>query len=65
MEAIASYLLMLQKCINYTLCLGNISKDFQKIWQLIIWKKTGLTRSLQFFPVDFNAVVTNILDIHK
>ena len=39
---------------------------FQKILQLIIWKKTGLTGVLNFFSVDFNPIDTNdILDIHK
>ena len=37
---------------------------FQKILQLIIWKKTGLNSN--FFSVDFNPIDTNnILHIHK
>ena len=39
---------------------------FQKILQLIIWKKTGLKGVVKFFSVDFNPIDTNdILDIHK
>ena len=51
---------MLKKCINYTLCLGNISKDLA----IDYMKKKNRTNK-KFFPVDFNAAVTNILDIHK
>ena len=48
---------------NYTLCLGNISKDF-KVNNLK--KKTGLKGSVNIFSVDFNRTDTNnILDIHK
>ena len=72
MEATISYLLMLQKYINsrqkkdseikdYTLCLGNISKDFT-----INMKKTGLKKSVKFFSVDFNLIDTNDnLDIYR
>ena len=39
---------------------------FQKIFQLIIWKKTGLKEALKLYSVDFNPTHTkNILDIHK
>ena len=39
---------------------------FQKISQLIIWKKTGLKGVVIFFSVDFDPIDTNdILDIHK
>ena len=39
---------------------------FQKIFQLIIWKKTGLIGVIKIFPLDFNPIDTNdILDIHK
>ena len=34
---------------------------FQKILQLVIWKKTGLTGVVNFNPIDNN----DILDIHK
>ena len=71
MEATVSYLLMLQKykfkakdseIKDYTLCLGNISKDF------IInnMEKTRLKGSVKFFSVDFDPIDANyILDIHK
>ena len=45
---------------DYTLCSGNISKDFtiNKI------KKTVLKGSVKFFSVDFHPIDTNdILDI--
>ena len=46
----------------YTLCLGNISKDFT----INNMKKTGLKGSVKYFSVDFNPVNNNdILDIHK
>ena len=32
---------------------------FQKILQLIIWKKTGLKGVVKFFSVDFNPIDTN------
>ena len=40
---------------------------FQKISQLIIWKKkTELKGVLKFFSVDFDPIDTNnIIDIHK
>ena len=47
---------------DYTLCLGNISKDLA----INIMKKVGLKRSVKFFSVDYNPVDTNdILDIRK
>ena len=47
---------------DYTLCLGNISKDF-KIYNMK--KKTGLKGSVNFFSLDFSPIDTNdILDIH-
>ena len=48
---------------DYTLCLGNISKDFTIN---NVKKKTGLKGIVNFFSVDFNPIDTNdILDIHK
>ena len=48
--------------IDYTLCLGNISKDIT----INNMKKTGLKGSINFFPVDFSPIDTNdILDIHR
>ena len=49
------------KIKNFTLCIGNISKDF------IIWyEKTGLKESIKCFSVDFNSVNTTvILEIQK
>ena len=48
---------------DYTLWLGNISKDFAIN---NMKKKTGLEGSVKFFSVDFNPIDTNdILDIHK
>ena len=39
---------------------------FQKILQIIIWKKTGLKGVVIFFSVDFNPIDANdMLDIHK
>ena len=47
---------------GYTLCLGNISKDFT----INNMKKIGLKGSVNFFSVDFNPIYTNdTLDIHK
>ena len=47
---------------DYTLCLGNISKDF-KINNM---NKTGLKGVVNYFSVDFNPVDTNdISDIHR
>ena len=46
----------------YLLCLGNISKDFD----LGYMEKTGLTRYVYDFIVDYWAIVNDkILDIHK
>ena len=63
---------MLQKHMNskqkkpekkdYTLCLGNISKDFT----VNSMKKTRLGEVVKLFSIDFNPIDTNdILDIHK
>ena len=39
---------------------------FQRIWQLIIWKNTGLKEIAEFFSVDFDPIDTNdILDIYR
>ena len=47
---------------NYSLSLGNISKDFT----INNMKKAGLKEIVQFFFVDFNPMNTNdIIDIHK
>ena len=47
---------------DYTLCLGNISKDFT----INNMKKTGLRGVVKLFSVDFNPIDTNdILHIHK
>ena len=47
---------------DYTLCLGNISKDFT----INNMKKTGLREVVKLFSVDFNSIDTNdILHIHK
>ena len=47
---------------DYTLCLGNISKDFM----IHNMKKTGLQESVNVFPIDFNPIDTNdILEMHK
>ena len=47
---------------DYTLCLGNISKDFT----MNNMKKFGLGRVVKFFCVDFNPIDTNdILDFDK
>ena len=73
MEAKLSYLLMLQKIYQfkvndseikkYTLCLGNVSKDFTIS---NMKKKTGLKRSVNFFSVDYRSINTNgVLDIRK
>ena len=70
MEAIVSYLFVLLKYINskqntqikyYTLCLGNISKDFT----INSIKKSGIKRKCKiifyFNPIDSDY----ILDIHR
>ena len=39
---------------------------FQKIGQMIIWKKTGFNGYIYDFSTDYNAIaVSDILDIHK
>ena len=46
----------------YSLCLGNISKD----WTNDNMKKTGFNGYMYDFSTDFNAIaVSDILDIHK
>ena len=47
---------------DYTLCLGNNSKDFL----INNMKKTGLKEIVKLISVDFNPIDTNnILDIHR
>ena len=61
MEAMVSYLLMLQKYINSKL--KTMKLVFQNIDNL---KKTGLGGVAIFCSVDFNPIDTkNFLDIHK
>ena len=46
----------------YSLCLGNISKD----WTQDNKKKTRFNGYIYHFSTDYNAIaVSNILDIHK
>ena len=46
----------------YSLCLGNISKD----WSQDNMKKTGFNGYIYDFSTDYNAIaVSDILDIHK
>ena len=46
----------------YTLCLGNILKDFP----IDNMKKTGLKGYVNVFSVDYNIIDTrDILNIHK
>ena len=46
----------------YSLCLGNISKD----WSHDDMKKTGFSSYIYDFSTDYNAIaVSDILDIHK
>ena len=46
----------------YSLCLGNISKD----WLQDNMKKTGFNGYIYEFSTDYNAIaVSDILDIHK
>ena len=46
----------------YSLCLGNISKD----WSVYNMKKIELNGYVYDFNVDYNAIaVSDILDIHK
>ena len=48
--------------LAYSLCLGNISKD----WSINNMKKTGLKGYVYDFSVDYDTiVVSGILDIHK
>ena len=46
----------------YSLCLGNISKD----WSVDNMKKTALQGNVYNFSVDYDAIaVSDILNIHK
>ena len=46
----------------YLLCLGNISKDFDRTYM----EKTRLTGYIHDFSVDYKAITNDkILDIHK
>ena len=48
--------------VPYSLCLGNISKD----WTNDNMKKTGLNGYIYDFSTDYKAIATSdILDIHK
>ena len=48
--------------IPYSLCLGNISKD----WTNDNTKKTGFNGYIYDFSTDYKAIATSdILDIHK
>ena len=48
--------------LAYSLCLGNISKD----WTNDNMKKTGFNGYISDFSTDYNAIaVSEILDIHK
>ena len=48
--------------LPYSLCLGNISKD----WSIDNMKKTGFKGHVYDFTIDYNYIpVSNILDIHK
>ena len=50
------------KIVANRLCLGNISKD----WSVDSKKKTGFTRYVYDFSVDYNAItVGSIKHIHK
>ena len=50
------------KILAYSLCLGNISKD----WSQDNMKKTGFNGYIYDFRTDYNAItVSDILDIHK
>ena len=48
--------------LAYSLCLGNISKD----WTNDNMKKTGFNGYIYEFSTDYNGIaVSDILDIHK
>ena len=48
--------------LAYSLCLGNISKD----WSIDNMKKTGLKSYVYDFRTDYDYIlVSDILDIHK
>ena len=48
--------------LAYSLCLGNISKD----WSQDNMKKTGFNGYIYYFSADYNAIaIDGIKDIHK
>ena len=50
------------KTLTYSLCLGNISKD----WSQDIMKKSGFNGYIYEFSTDYNAItVSDIQDIHR
>ena len=50
------------KIVAALLCLGNISKD----WTVDNMKRTGFSRYVYDFSVDYDAIAVNdTLDIHK
>ena len=71
MEQIVIYLSTVQKLLNlkkfseilaYSLCLGNISKD----WTNDNMKNTGFNCYIYDFSTDYNAIaISDISDIHK
>ena len=71
MEEIVTCSLMVQKFINlkqdseihgYSLCLGNISKD----WSTDNMKKTGLKGYVYDFSTDYGySPISDIVDIHR
>ena len=69
MGQIVIYLLTVQRLLNlkqkilaYSLCLGNISKD----WSQDNLRKTGFNRYIYDFSTDYNAIsISDILDNHK
>ena len=59
---IAKFKLKDSEIIPYSLCSGNISKD----WSVGNMKKTELKGCVYDFSVDYNVTaVSDILDIHK
>ena len=59
---VCQYKAKISEIKNYTLCLGNISKDVT----INNMTKTGLKGVVKLFSVDFNPVDTkDILDIHR
>ena len=49
----------------YTLCLGNISKDFAVNKNMINMTKTGLNGYIYDFPIDYIFYISDIINIHK